>query len=78
MTTQCICVKCLLEGRARFDADTNPTEESDIEPEMKAEEKFLRGESLQMKFQAKETAYTKASRYKMAWPVAGTWSNGAF
>lgn len=45
---------------------------------MKAEEKFLRGESLQMKFQAKETAYIKASRYKMAWPVAGTWSNGAF
>ena len=48
MTAQCVSVKCLLDGRARFDAGTNQAAPggSDIKAKMKVTEKFLKGESL--------------------------------
>lgn len=48
MTAQCVSVKCLLDGRARFDAGTNQAAPggSDIKAKVKVREKFLRGESL--------------------------------
>ena len=46
-------VTCLLDGRVRFDAGTNQAAPggSDIEAKIKAEEEFLRGESLGVEFQ---------------------------
>lgn len=58
MTAQCVSVTCLLDGRARFDAGTNQAAPggSDIEAKMKAEEEFLRGESLGVEFQRGENS----------------------
>ena len=76
MTTQCVSVKCLLDGRARFDAGTNQAApgRSGIKAEMKVTEKFLRGESLGWDSRKSEEHVQRHSHVKWS-SFSGAWGS---
>lgn len=73
---QCVYVKCLLEGKAIFDAGTNwaASRRRDTEAEMKAEEEFRWGGAclgMDSRQRKQETVWTKAWRCETIWPFWG-------